>query len=619
MLGATPGFSSFFVNAQSSNCPSNPLRVTNFGGVPAGFNMLTSPPSQPDFFAIRLMYLGISPYVFTNGTTDYSNSLTDWVSSNANYTQWTFNIKPGMTWSNGQNVTSQDILNTYSPQFAFNSTLDFLNLHTEVSKEYALNSSAAVFVLNQSDAHFPEKAGQNVYTAVYPKSFISQGNSYSGLNGTDVGDGPFYVSNYTAGQTQMIMLRNPYFKPLPAVCEIIINFVESTSQVPTYLIAGTTDWGGIGQQSAAAVLKNPTIHILDTPAIDNLFMMYNITLAPYNQLAFRQALAYAINETQIQSQAYAGYDTVAYAAKGGIPPETKLWYNPSQHAYSYNTTTALALLNTLGIKKGSDGFLQFPNGTDITLNIYNDNEFTECTIASGIVQQNLQNIGFKVNLNSIPIGNIIGDTYTNTNNINHAMIILQSGAPVFGLPYLDALTEWQVYEPTAPYPVWLSPPSVESDYTGNVSKVLATGNSSEIYTALANIQSLNAQYLPNIILGFPDALFAYNTQRWVNWPSFMTYGLYTAFNVLSFAEIQPAGTQTSSTSVSQIPTTTQTNISASSSSSLSTVSSTSSSSSNLIVYAGIVVVIVVIIGIAAAVMMRRRPPKNSPSAATPQT
>ncbi|MDA4130495.1 MAG: ABC transporter substrate-binding protein, partial [Thaumarchaeota archaeon] len=138
-----------------------------------------------------------------------------------------------MTWSNGQPVTAQDILNTYSSKFALNSTVDFLNLHGEVSREYALNTSEAVFVLNQSDAHFPEKAGQNVYTTVYPQSYVNQGVSYSGINGTDVADGPFYVSNYTAGQTQMVLLRNPYYKPLPTACEIIVNFVEANSQVPT--------------------------------------------------------------------------------------------------------------------------------------------------------------------------------------------------------------------------------------------------------------------------------------------------------------------------------------------------------------------------------------------------
>ena len=577
-----------------------------YGGIPSSFNMLTFTPTASNWLVTRLMYLGFAPFVFANGTTDFTNSLTDWMSHNANYTQWTFNVRPGTMWSNGQPVTANDILSTYSSKFALNTTVDFLNFHQEVARSYALNDSAAVFVLNKSDAHFPDLAGQNVYTAVYPPSFISSGVAYSGINGTDVGDGPFYVSNYAQGQSQMTMLRNPYYKPLPAVCKVIINFVEASSQVPTYLLAGTSDFGGVPPGSVSSLTSNPHMHLYDTQAVRSLTMMYNLTEAPFNQLAFRQALAYGVNQSEIQSQAYRGYFTMAYAAEGGIPPESTLWYNANQQKYSYNVSKALALLNSIGIKKGSDGYLQYSNGTDVSLTIFADNSITELTLSGGIVTQNLQKLGFKVTFDSVPISTIIGYTYSNTNNIWDGIIMDQSGGPVFGLPYLDALPSWQVYEPLAPYPTWMAPANIEAEYSGNLSIVQGTDNSSVIKGALLNIQALGAQYLPNIHLGYPDAVNVYSTQNWVNWPNFITYGLDTAWNDRGFAQLQPVGSQqaTSNTSTSSSSSTQAT-------SSLSSSSSPTTSGSGLnatYIYAAIAVIVIIVIA-AVAVLMMRRPPR----------
>ena len=612
-----PAFSAnIFANvasAQSSpNSCSNPsssvIKITAFGGVPSGFNMVSSAPSQSNYIVIRLMYLGFSPFVFTNGTQDFSNSATDWISHNSNYTQWEFNIKPGLQWSNGQNVTAQDILNTYSNKFAFNATVDFLNLHSEVKSVSKLNSSTAVFVLNQSDAHFAENAGQNVYTAIYPSSFVDNGPSYSGINGTLVGDGPFYVSNYTAGETQMVLLRNPYYKPLAAACEIVISFVESDSQVPTYLISGSTDYGPIEAGAAASVLANSHVHIFDAKAVDNIFLAYNTSVYPYSQLAFRQALAYGINESEIATQAYRGYDTPATSSEGGVPPESTLWYNSNQQAYGYNTTKALQLLNSIGIKKGSDGYLQYKNGTDVSLQLFADNTYAETTLSSGIVQNNLQSLGFKINLISSPLPSLIGDSFTNTNGFDHSMVMFQSGGPVFGIPYLDAQPSWNVYSPMAPYPQWIPNASAQSSYQGNLSIIKATTDPVQTRAALNNIQALNAANLPDIILGYPDVIFAYSTQNWVNWPSFTIYGLQSAYNDLGFAELQPAGASTTATSSgSTSATTSGTATTATSAPSTATSSTGPAASNNTLLYAGIAIVVIIIVVAIAATMMRRRP------------
>ena len=86
-----------------------------------------------------------APQPLPNGSFNQIMAITDWVKSNPNFTQWIFNVKPGLKWSDGTNFTSADILYTFGPNYLFNASYDFLGMGKEVAKEFALNSSAAEY------------------------------------------------------------------------------------------------------------------------------------------------------------------------------------------------------------------------------------------------------------------------------------------------------------------------------------------------------------------------------------------------------------------------------------------------------------------------------------------
>ncbi len=530
--------------SNSSSCSSSSvLKLTEYGGVPNSFNLLTA--SITSSYTVAFMeYLSIYPVVAPNGYFDWNDSISDAITHNANYTQWTFHVRPGLMWSDGTNVTAQDILNTYSSQFALNPTYDFVNAHTEVVSIQKLNTSTAQFNLNASDAHFPEKISSLIYTAVYPQSVISQGANTTNF-GTDIVDGPFYVANYTSGSTTLVMLRNPYYRPLPKVCEIDINFVETESQTSTYLEGGTSDFAPIVPNVASSILANPNLKILQQPGEYVTTINWNVTRYPYNMTQFRQALVYGINQSAIVQNAFAGYGSTAYNAEGGVPTFSS-WYNSHQSNYSYSPSQATTLLSSIGIKMGSDGFLQYPNGTDVSLTLWADTDVTSNEIAAGIVQSSLQSLGFKVTtLEATSMGTLIGYDYHNTFNIQNNLIIHTSGGPVFGDAYLDGEPAWFVYNPYVQPAHNLYPPSIDNEYNGNKTALEGTADPALESQYLSNIQSLNSQYLPQLVLDYAPALMAYNTQRFTNWPS--TYMYYIAapeWNDTALALLTPAGSST---------------------------------------------------------------------------
>ena len=152
---------------------------------------------------------------------------------------------------------------------------------------------------------------------------------------------------------------------------------------------------------------------------------------------------------------------------------------------------------------------------------------------------------------------------------------------------------------------WEYPLNADVEYQSNLTAILGTSNPAQEQGYLNNIQDLNAQYLPMIMVAYPDFVAAYNTQHWTNWAPLSDSVWPGIPNSTMLATVQPVGATTSGSS----PTT---SIATSTSSSIATRTSTSGLSSGTIaLIAGVVIVVVVIAGV-ATYMLRRKPPPAKP-------
>lgn len=592
---AAPMSSSQGGSSTPSCSSSNTFTVTT-SPLPNSFNLLTAAVFSP-FVVAHVMWNSLDSYTpvpnGANGAMDQSYSVTDWVHHNADYTQWTFNVRQGLTWSNGSPVNASDVLATYSASYGLNPLYDVENLHSEVTSASALNSTAVVFNLNKSDAQLPLEMSSLLYDVIMPGEAISQGPG-SNLFGTNVVDGPFYSTNYTSGSPQLVMYRNPYYTPQPNICELVFNFVESNTQQTEFLVSGKTDIAGpLDPSNLPALAGYHNIHLMDQKASEITTMWYNVTSYPYNTTAFRQALAYGINSSQIVQQAFNGFAT-ANSNSMGIVPSNYAAYNPAVKKYSYDPTTALSLLSTMGIKMGSDGHLQYSNGTDVSLTIWTDSDNTYDVATSSIVQTELQSLGFQVSLQVTKLGNILGNDIQNLQGVRHDIMIFTSGGPYFANTWLDAQPGWSVYSfALIPNSHWEMPISADAQYQSNLTALDATANLSAQAHYLNNIQLLNSQFLPVIPLAYPDYVFAYNTQHWTNWPTNGYFFETEYVNQTLLATLQP---------VSSSSTTTTTTLSSSTAS-----SSGASAGLGFDMVAAALVVAVVVIVILGVVLVRRRP------------
>jgi peptide/nickel transport system substrate-binding protein len=246
----------------------------------------------------------------------------------------------------------------------------------------------------------------------------NQQNTY--LNTHTMGTGPYQVKSYVQGQVlTMVQNMNYWVKKLPSsqsnvmltephIPVIIIEYETSASQLTQGIksnfasLLGGPPIPALSVTDIPSVMNYPGVDIVSLPnAAKFLFLMavFDTEQYPYNITSFREALAHAINYTQIISSVTNGY---GQAYVGPISPGLP-YYNPGDlEPYTYDPSYSIQLLSSLGFR------LNLPNGTTINANgpaphlsiTYISSDAAEAKVAQEM-QIMLSQVGLQFSLNAI--------------------------------------------------------------------------------------------------------------------------------------------------------------------------------------------------------------------------
>jgi peptide/nickel transport system substrate-binding protein len=245
------------------------------------------------------------------------------VPSNGDKT-WTYTIKSGMKFSDGQPITSADVkyavMRTFAKDVLVNGPSYFQTLLAGNAATYkgpykmkgvdltsiqTPNSTTIVFQLNKPFADFDYVAAIP-QTAPVPQS-KDTGATYQ-LN--VVSSGPYMFQSATLNKSYTLV-KNPNWNPSmdPAVHQyadkIVVTVNPNANDIDNRLIAGdiNVDQAGTGVQSAARakIVTSPSLKASsDNPITGFMFFIYqDQQVAPLNNLHCRMAIEYAANKTTL--------------------------------------------------------------------------------------------------------------------------------------------------------------------------------------------------------------------------------------------------------------------------------------------------------------------------------
>ncbi len=533
-----------------------------------------------------------------------------WTQS-ANLESFVFNLNPNAMWTDGVPVTSADVewdlLAAKNTTTTFGTALQHLvSVETPTAHEVIVNfsspTSAFIFAnYESSNDILPEQ--------IYNNTIYSYSTNPADLGPFVVGDGPFIMTHYVAGQSISFEANPNYFGGRPYLNNMTFLIIPSLTTAIAELQADQIGliFGPTYSFTPSAITQleqDKSLNLQLVPGEAPIRLAFNNrtqALQQYPFLAnvdFREAIAYAINDSAIISAVL--NNTVApssfYAEDQGV-------YDPNLPTIPYNPSMAEQLLNDVGLTPGA-------NGVRLSITIpYYGNFGTANAMAA--VQQMLQAVGIDVTLVTAEADTFLTTYWEGPNGFGTNPIVLVAGAT--GPNPLSADT---LYD-SAYYPVLnggnVSIGAVNALFT----EAQATTNQTQLTQIYDNIQQLLAQYLPAIPLYTAYHVFAAQSDV----QGLNTFVPFT-YEYEGLAQLylgQAVNTQSSSTSasisstgISSTTVSSNTVVTSSATSTTTTTTTTTTNSTTLI--AAVVVVIIIVVIAAVFVVMRRRKPATGPPA-----
>jgi peptide/nickel transport system substrate-binding protein len=243
-----------------------------------------------------------------------------------------------------------------------------------------------------------------------------------------VGTGPYQVANCTP-QDISYTANLHYWQPgLPKIAKVQFPAFTSNVAANTYLATGQAQWGGqfIPSVKTFYLSKSPDNQFW-APPITDLSLFLNQTVAPLNDVAVRQAMAYAINRQQVSSVGEYGYQPASNQA-GVVTPTFSSWLDTSlaaKYGYTYNPAKAVSVLEKDGYQKGAGGIFA-KNGKPLSFTIINEGGNTDWVADLQIIQRELTAVGIKITVDNLATSDFLNDLYKGNYQIAYNF---ESGGP----------------------------------------------------------------------------------------------------------------------------------------------------------------------------------------------
>lgn len=291
-------------------------------------------------------------------------------------TTWTFKLRDGVKFHNGDPFTADDVKATIEKAQSVAGSKLYTGSIVEVK---VVDPLTVQLVTAEPYAGLLFDLGYH-YNFIMPKKLIEAGHDF---NKEPIGTGPYKLVNWTAGTSLKYEANEEYFDADHKAKIKNLEFVvipEGATRTMA-LESGEVDfvWDVPGAD-AAKVEGNTALYLHKVNTVDNVQLFLNNDVKPFDDPKVRLAVSYAIDRQAIVDGALNGFGTPNYSliSQG-------FWGSTTTNAVEYNKLMAS---NLLADWKG--------DVTKIKLPILCSNE-TRANIAT-IIQDNLREVGIAVDV-----------------------------------------------------------------------------------------------------------------------------------------------------------------------------------------------------------------------------
>jgi len=341
----------------------NPVTVADQGGQ----NMLGQ---TGEYLILSGQTLNLKPVLATSWT------------ANAKADVWTYKIRQGVKFHNGQSLTADDVVYTYqlqtNPKGSSAALSAFAGVLTPAGV-VKVDDFTVAFHLEAPNGNFPYLTSSDNYNMI----ILPKGYDPAKWESTFIGTGPFKLGSYTPKSGATFTRNESYWgtKALPSQTQFTFYSTQPPSVVA--MTGGTIDVLGQFSVSGGEALLTGSYNIIKLKSSAHRQLSMRTDQAPFTDSRVRQAIALSLNRPQIVQALFKGNSDLGNDSPfAPVFPST----NTSIPQRAQDIAKAKSLLQAAG----------HPSGFSTQLATENIQELPNY---AQIVAESAAAIGVKINLN----------------------------------------------------------------------------------------------------------------------------------------------------------------------------------------------------------------------------
>lgn len=432
---------------------------------------------------------------------------------------WEAEIRKGVKWHDGTEMTAEDIAFTYN-LYLTGPANRWTHHVSDVPRIEKIEAIGPYRVRFEAPRPMP-----NFDKVTAPEMPILQKKQWQGvsdprtLRDPVIGTGPYKIAEYKPDEYYRLVAFADYWGGKPTVDEIMLVMIKDPQTMFAALKSGEIDGAAraLPPELVAEWAKDPAIEMVQAPSMWGTWMQVNLNQPIFNNRDVRNAISLAINPDEYVQRVMLGR---AQSGKHGWPHLDSTWTKPGMEV-PFDVAQAKAKLDAVGlIDKNGDGVRDRPDGSPLDFRIVVSTNQPLYVRAAEIMVRQLAAVGLKSRVEAVDDATFNNLTASGNYDFSigeitpHGLADQDQYLQFYSAPMMKKLLE---NEPE------------RLEIYNNWWNARTRGEREKWHFAL---QEYENKYPSRYMLWYPDGLFAYRWRSYDNYVSTSGYGIYHKYSFL---------------------------------------------------------------------------------------
>jgi oligopeptide transport system substrate-binding protein len=281
------------------------------------------PALTTDLYSAQSQVLIYTGLVGLNDKGDINKELAASYQVSSDGLTWTFTLKDNLKFSDGNPLTSEDVVYSYDRALQPATKSPFASYYMGLIKDSDLLQKGKIKTLIGDSLMAPDPKTVIIKTSkkaayfldtltfqtafVLEKSFVQKyGNNFTQHLAEGGCSGPWIVSKYQRGKEIDFTPNQYYYGPKPQLKKVVYPFYKEADTTWRAYQANQVDTASVPTANIADAKALPNGQYHSSPILSTLYFSMNYLVKPFDNIKIRQAFALALNKDVIATNIYKG-------------------------------------------------------------------------------------------------------------------------------------------------------------------------------------------------------------------------------------------------------------------------------------------------------------------------